>query len=104
VGRSEVRQAEGVKIYFDPVSTAAREESARALAAQVLADADKKNSINTVRHTPCTKAIHMCVAIARVSALLVIESFLSECRVLIADCYNCLSCCSPRNRSCHLWT
>ena len=47
--RSEVRQAEGVKIYFDPVSTAAREESARDLAARVLADPARKDSINTVR-------------------------------------------------------
>ncbi|EIE20277.1 hypothetical protein COCSUDRAFT_67562 [Coccomyxa subellipsoidea C-169] len=45
--RSEVRQAEGVKIYFDPVSTAAREESARELAARVLAD-PARNSIDTV--------------------------------------------------------
>ena len=34
--RSEVRASEGVKVYFDPVSTAAREESSRDLAAQVL--------------------------------------------------------------------
>ncbi|BDA45526.1 hypothetical protein COCOBI_07-3130 [Coccomyxa sp. Obi] len=46
--RSEVRQAEGVKIYFDPVSTAAREESARDLASKVLADPARKDSINTV--------------------------------------------------------
>ncbi len=43
-----MRQAEGVKIYFDPVSTAAREESARELAARVLAD-PARNSIDTVR-------------------------------------------------------
>ena len=49
VCRSEVRQAEGVKIYFDPVSTAAREESARDLASKVLADPARKDSINTVR-------------------------------------------------------
>ena len=46
--RSEVREAEGVKIYFDPVSTAAREESAKDLAAKVLADPAKKDCINTV--------------------------------------------------------
>ena len=46
--RSEVREAEGVKIYFDPVSTAAREESARELAAKVVADPAKKDCINTV--------------------------------------------------------
>jgi len=50
--RSEVRQSEGVKIYFDPVSTAAREESARELAAKVLADPARKDSINTVL-SPC---------------------------------------------------
>lgn len=44
-----MRQAEGVKIYFDPVSTAAREESARDLASKVLADPARKDSINTVR-------------------------------------------------------
>ena len=38
-----------MKIYFDPVSTAAREESARDLAARVLADPARKDSINTVR-------------------------------------------------------
>ncbi len=43
-----MREAEGVKIYFDPVSTAAREESARELAAKVLADPAKKDCINTV--------------------------------------------------------
>ena len=47
--RSEVRHKEGVKIYFDPVSTAAREESARDLAARVLADPSRKACINTVR-------------------------------------------------------
>lgn len=50
--RSEVRQSEGVKIYFDPVSTAAREESARDLAAKVLADLARKDSINTVLSPP----------------------------------------------------
>lgn len=43
-----MRHKEGVKIYFDPVSTAAREESARDLAARVLADPSKKDCINTV--------------------------------------------------------
>ena len=46
--RSEVRHKEGVKIYFDPVSTAAREDSARDLAARVLADPSKKGCFNTV--------------------------------------------------------
>ena len=50
-----MRHKEGVKIYFDPVSTAAREESARDLAANVLADPSKKDCINTVR--PC---VHAC--------------------------------------------
>lgn len=44
-----MRHKEGVKIYFDPVSTAAREESARNLAARVLADPSKKDCIHTVR-------------------------------------------------------
>ena len=47
--RSEVRHKEGVKIYFDPVSTAAREESARELAARVLASPSEKDCITTVR-------------------------------------------------------
>lgn len=36
--RSEVRNAHGVKIYFDPVSTAARQVTAKKLAASVLED------------------------------------------------------------------
>ena len=46
---SEVRHKEGVKIYFDPVSTAAREESARELAARVSASPSEKDCITTVR-------------------------------------------------------
>lgn len=38
-----------MKIYFDPVSTAAREESARELAARVLASPSEKDCITTVR-------------------------------------------------------
>jgi hypothetical protein len=38
--RAEVKDAKGVKIYFDPVSTALREETVRKLTAKVCADAD----------------------------------------------------------------
>ncbi len=47
-----MREAEGVKIYFDPVSTAAREDSARDVAAKVITDPAKKNCINTVTAVP----------------------------------------------------
>lgn len=43
-----MRQEEGVKIYFDAVSTAAREDAARDLAAQVLADTERSGCINTI--------------------------------------------------------
>ena len=41
-----MRQAEGVKIYFDAVSTAAREDAARDLAAQVY------NVLSQIIHSP----------------------------------------------------
>ena len=46
--RSEIRDAHGVKIYFDPVSTGARQVDARQLARAVLADKDRANDIDTV--------------------------------------------------------
>ena len=42
--RSEVRNAHGVKIYFDPVSTAARQVTAKKLAASVLEDSARQVS------------------------------------------------------------
>ena len=53
-----MRHKEGVKIYFDPVSTAAREESARDLAARVLADPSKKDCINTVCNLSDASMLH----------------------------------------------
>ena len=47
--RTEVREQYGVKIYFDPVSTAAREQDAKSLAKQVCADQSRSDDINTVR-------------------------------------------------------
>ena len=52
-----------MKIYFDPVSTAAREESARELAARVLASPSEKDCITTVRigiPYPCILALTYC--------------------------------------------
>lgn len=44
-----MRERYGVKIYFDPVSTAAREEDAKVLARRVCADQTRADDINTVR-------------------------------------------------------
>ena len=50
-----MRERYGVKIYFDPVSTAAREEDAKDLARQVLQDQSRADDINTV-----SAALHFC--------------------------------------------
>mmetsp|Transcript_20019 Transcript_20019/g.60503 ORF Transcript_20019/g.60503 Transcript_20019/m.60503 type:complete len:574 (-) Transcript_20019:1909-3630(-) len=42
--RSQVREAEGVKIYFDPVSTASREEAVRSLIDRVVEGAEGRRS------------------------------------------------------------
>ena len=47
--RTEVRLQSGCKIYFDPVSTAAREDFARQVARQVCADPSCADTIDTVR-------------------------------------------------------
>ena len=47
--RTEVREQYGVKIYFDPVSTAAREEDAKGSAREVLQDQSRADDIDTVR-------------------------------------------------------
>ena len=46
--RSSVRENHGCKIYFDPVSTAAREVFARELAERVCADSSRKELIATI--------------------------------------------------------
>ena len=46
--RSSVREHHGCKIYFDPVSTAAREVFARELAESVCADSSRKDLIATI--------------------------------------------------------
>ena len=46
--RSEVRLEHGCKIYFDPVSTATREEFARKVAEDVCEDTSRSQCIDTV--------------------------------------------------------
>ncbi|KAK9831583.1 hypothetical protein WJX74_001220 [Apatococcus lobatus] len=46
--RSEVRNAHGVKIYFDPVSMAARQVTAKKLAASVLEEPARQDCIDTI--------------------------------------------------------